>query len=153
HGVGMLVDLLLVQRVDLGGFGLASGRADLLGNLLEAPPGPPGEVDPGALSGEGAGHRPADRSPASVDHRVLLLEEHPRPPFGCGPFTITAREARDSTPCETSRHPFARAAGEEQSLNHRPSCGEYSSRESVEVASHCWEVALDEKQYCCFAWK
>ena len=76
HGVGMLIDRLLVERIDLGRLGRPTGRADLLGDLLESLPGAAGEEDLRSLAGEGACDRTADRPARSVDHGVLVLEQH-----------------------------------------------------------------------------
>lgn len=76
HGVDMLIDRHLVQCVDFGRLGHPTGEADLLGDLLERRPGAASEEDLRPLAGEGPGDRAADRAAASVDHGVLLLEQH-----------------------------------------------------------------------------
>ena len=68
----MLIDRHLVQCVDFGRLGHPTGEAD----LLERRPGAASEEDLRPLAGEGPGDRAADRAAASVDHGVLLLEQH-----------------------------------------------------------------------------
>src|SRR5918995_3370645 len=80
HGVSVLVDRRLVDGIDLRRLCHSSSRADLLGHLLEALEGSTGEEHSGSLAGEGASDRAPHLSPTSVDHGVLALKQHFRPP-------------------------------------------------------------------------
>src|ERR687896_1931593 len=76
HGVGVLVDRVLVERVDLRCLRRSPSGTDLRGNRLERRQGAAGEEDPGALAGERPSNGAADRPAPSVDHGVLVLEQH-----------------------------------------------------------------------------
>ena len=52
------------------------GGTDLPGDRLELRRCAAGEEDPGALAGERASNGAADRPAPSVDHGVLVLEQH-----------------------------------------------------------------------------
>jgi hypothetical protein len=71
---------LLIKGVDLGGVGLAAGLTDLLRHALDPFECSTGQVDLRSFTGEAAGHGPADRASASVDHSVLSIEQHVAPP-------------------------------------------------------------------------
>ena len=81
----MFVDHRLVEGIDPICLGLSSRGADLLGHLFEALQGSTGEKHPSALAGEGAGNRAAYFSSPSVDHGVLVLEQHLLPPSSATP--------------------------------------------------------------------
>ena len=70
HSVGMLIDRLLVERIDFGRLGQPTGRANLLGDLLEPRPGAASEEDSRPLAGEGPDDRTANRPAPSVDHSI-----------------------------------------------------------------------------------
>jgi len=74
--VGVLVDGRLVERVKLRRVNGSAAGADVRRDLLQPRPGAPGEVHRGALPGEGARHRTADRAAPAVDDRVLSVEQH-----------------------------------------------------------------------------
>jgi hypothetical protein len=76
HGGGVLIDRVLVERVDLRRVGRSPRGANLPGDRLELRRCAAGEEDPGALAGERAGNGAADRPAPSVDHGVLVLEQH-----------------------------------------------------------------------------
>jgi hypothetical protein len=76
HGVGMLVDRVLIARVDLRRLGRPARGADLIGHHVELRPRAAREEHARALTGERAGDGAADRSAPSVDHRVPVLEQH-----------------------------------------------------------------------------
>jgi hypothetical protein len=73
-GVRVLVDGLLVEGVDLGDLGLPASGGGVGGDRLEGVAGAPGQEDPGALTGEGAGHLAADRPAGPVDDGALALQ-------------------------------------------------------------------------------
>ena len=73
HGVGVLGDGALVERVDLRHVGRI---ADVVRHRLEPGPRPAGEVDVGAGTRERARDGAADRPAAAVDHRGLALQHH-----------------------------------------------------------------------------
>ena len=74
HGVGVLDDGALVERVELRHVG---GVADVVRDRLEPGPAAPGEVDVGARTRERTRDGAADRPAAAVDHRGLALQHHP----------------------------------------------------------------------------
>ena len=74
--VGVGVDGLLVEGVDLGDGGRATGLADLFGDALQLLQRAAGEVHGGALAGERAGDGAADVAAASVDDCVLAFQQH-----------------------------------------------------------------------------
>ena len=76
HGGGMLIDRVLVERVDLRRVDRSARGTDLPGDRLELRQCAAGEEDPGALAGERASNGAADRPAPSVDHGVLVLERH-----------------------------------------------------------------------------
>jgi hypothetical protein len=75
-GVGVRVDRALVERVQYRGFGAAAVLADVLRDLVQGGPGPPGEEDPRPLAGERPGDSAADRATSAVDDRVPAVEQH-----------------------------------------------------------------------------
>src|SRR5215204_971796 len=72
----MLVHGLLVESVDLRGFGGSAGGNDVLGDRFDGCPEAPGEKELGALRRKGACDSAADRASGSVDHRNLVLQHH-----------------------------------------------------------------------------
>jgi hypothetical protein len=74
--IGVVGDGVLVERVDLGGLGGAARRRNLLGYSIERGERTPGEKDVRSLACEGPGDGAADRAAASVDHGVLVLQQH-----------------------------------------------------------------------------
>jgi hypothetical protein len=76
HLVRVLVDRLLVERVELGRLGRSPGGPDLVGHRLEARARAAGQEHPGALAAERASDGAADRSGAPVDDGDLVLEQH-----------------------------------------------------------------------------
>jgi hypothetical protein len=77
HIVGMLIDGLLIERVELCDLRGSARRTDPFHGRLELVGGSSGEEHLRSLTGERLGDRAADRASASVDHRVLSLEQHP----------------------------------------------------------------------------
>jgi len=65
HGIGVLADRPLVERIDLSGFGHSPGRADIPGDRVELGQRATGEEDCRPFAREGAGHRAADRPSGS----------------------------------------------------------------------------------------
>jgi hypothetical protein len=55
---------------------VSTGAANLVGHRLQLCLGATGEEHPRALASEGPGDRAADRPAPSVDHRVLVFEQH-----------------------------------------------------------------------------
>jgi len=74
--VGVAVDGLGVERIHDRGLCRPAGGANVAGDALELDLGAPGEKHSRALSSEGPGDRGADRPAASIDHGVLVLEQH-----------------------------------------------------------------------------
>jgi hypothetical protein len=72
HGGGVLVERVLVERVDLRRLGRSPCGTDPHGDRLELRRC---AADPGALAGKRASNSAADRSARSVDHGVLVLEQ------------------------------------------------------------------------------
>jgi hypothetical protein len=83
-GVGVGVDGPFVEGVDLRRLDRSARGGELLGHLVEGRQSAAGEKDPRALAGEGGGHGTTDRPGPSIDHGVLVLQQHPRPlPVEC----------------------------------------------------------------------
>jgi hypothetical protein len=76
HRVGVPIDGLLVQPVDLRRLGPAATGANLPSHFLELGQSASGKEDPRSFAREGKGNRAADRAPASVDHRILVPQQH-----------------------------------------------------------------------------
>ena len=78
----MLVDLVLVERVDLCRLDRSPRGADLVGDLFQPRKGPTRQVDRRTLASEGVRDGPTDDPATPVDHGVLVLEQHVRLPVG-----------------------------------------------------------------------
>jgi hypothetical protein len=76
HLPGVLVYGLLVEGVEDGHLRRSACGLNVLGDRLKLLAGAPREEDPGSLVGEGASDRAADRAASSVDHGVLVLQQH-----------------------------------------------------------------------------
>ena len=74
--VGMPVDVLLAESIDDCRFRLSSRRANVVRHRLERGFRATGEEDPRSLASEGPGDRAADGPATSVDHGVLVFEQH-----------------------------------------------------------------------------
>ena len=72
----MLIDGVLIECVKLGDLRGSAGRADSFRDCLELVGGSSGEEHLRSLAGERLGDGAADRASASLDHRVLSLEQH-----------------------------------------------------------------------------
>jgi hypothetical protein len=68
----MALDRLLVEGVDLSGFGRPSRGADRLRDRFESRQSAAREEHPRPLAAEGPSHCPADRAAASIDDRALI---------------------------------------------------------------------------------
>jgi hypothetical protein len=75
HGIDMLPDGLLVERVDLRGLGHASRGHDLVRDGIEPGERTAGEEDLRSLARERTGDRAAYRPSRSVDHGVLVEQQ------------------------------------------------------------------------------
>jgi hypothetical protein len=75
-GVRMPVNGLLVERIDDRRFCISSRRANVVGYRLELGRLATGEEDPCSFASERSGNRAADRPARSVDHSVLVFEQH-----------------------------------------------------------------------------
>src|SRR5215207_2852005 len=84
YGLSMLLDGLLVEGVYSGRLGRSPRGGDLLSHRFDLGKRAAGEKDPRPLAGEGTGDGAADRSSRPVNHRVLGLEQHFRPPLSIG---------------------------------------------------------------------
>ena len=73
HGVDVLFDRVLIERIYLRDFDNASIGSDLLGDRIDWFQHTTGKEDVGALTGEGSGNSTAYRTAGSVDHSVLFL--------------------------------------------------------------------------------
>ena len=88
----MLLDRVLVERVDACGLGDAAGSDDLLGDGIDLRPVASGQEEPCPLACEGSGHGAADGAPSSIDDGSLVFEQHVRSDTGAdengtaGPF-------------------------------------------------------------------
>lgn len=71
HGIGVLVDGLLIEGVDLRRRGCASRRPDIVGDLFERGEGKSGKEDVCSPACEGAGDRGADCPCPAVDQGFL----------------------------------------------------------------------------------
>jgi hypothetical protein len=76
HGVDVLFDRVLIERIYLRDFDNASIGSDLLGDRIDWFQHTTGKEDVGSLTGEGSGNSPAYRTAGSVDHGVLSFEQH-----------------------------------------------------------------------------
>ena len=76
HGVDVLFDRVLVERIYLRNFDNASIGSDLLGDHTDSFKPATGKEDVGPLMGEGSGNGTAYRTAGSVDHGVLSFEQH-----------------------------------------------------------------------------
>jgi hypothetical protein len=76
HGLQMLVDGLLIDRVDLRRLGRSAGGNDLLGDHFDRCQVASGEKEPGPLRCEGACYRTTDRASGAVDDRDLVFQQH-----------------------------------------------------------------------------
>jgi hypothetical protein len=76
HGVEVLFDRVLVERIYLRDFDNASIGSDLLGDRIDCFQPATGKEDVGPLTGEGSGDGTAYRTAGSVDHSVLSFEQH-----------------------------------------------------------------------------
>jgi hypothetical protein len=74
----MLVNSLLVERVDLRRLGRSTGGPDLLGDDLDWFQGSPRQEERGSFAREGAGDGTANGTAGSVDHRNLVFQHHRR---------------------------------------------------------------------------
>src|SRR5580692_13028775 len=83
----MLVDGLFVQRVDLGHLGAATGGKDVLGDCIDRPPATSREENVGPFARKGPRDRTADRASGSIDHGVLVLQQHGKLPLCCTAIT------------------------------------------------------------------
>src|SRR5262245_50150566 len=72
----MLVHGLLVERVDLRRLGGSASGNDFLGDRFDWRQLAPGEKKLCPLARKGACDRAADRASGSVDHSVLVLQQH-----------------------------------------------------------------------------
>jgi hypothetical protein len=84
HRVGVREDRGLVEGVESRGLRGAARGPDLSGHGVQRGRGPAGQVHRGSFTGEGAGHGPADRAPAAIDHGVLAFQQHVIPPCRLG---------------------------------------------------------------------
>jgi hypothetical protein len=75
-GLQMLVDSLLVERVNLRRLSGSTGGNDVLGNRLDRCTVMPSEKNLSPLVRKGACDSTADPTAGSVDHRHLVLENH-----------------------------------------------------------------------------
>jgi hypothetical protein len=73
HGIGMLIDGLLVERIYLLPLDHSASSAYFLGHRVERRKGTTGKEDPRPLASEGTCHRTADCTASSVDHGVFVL--------------------------------------------------------------------------------
>jgi hypothetical protein len=73
----VLVHGLLVERVDLRRLGGSAGGNDFLGDRFDGCQVAAGEKQLGPLGRKGARDRTAGRASGSVDHRNLVLQQHP----------------------------------------------------------------------------
>jgi hypothetical protein len=76
HGVDVLFDRVLIERIYLRDFDNASIGSDLLGDRIDWFQHTTGKEDVGSLTGEGSGNSSAYRTAGSVDHGVLSFEQH-----------------------------------------------------------------------------
>ena len=74
HGVGVLVDRVLVERVDLSGLGQSPAARSCSATASSVAGVPPGRKT-GRPRGRTSEQRRADRSATSVDHGILVLEQ------------------------------------------------------------------------------
>jgi len=74
HGVRMLIDCHLVQRVELCGLDRPARGADRFGHAVEARQRPAGQEDVRPLASEGASHRAADVAATAIEDSVLAFE-------------------------------------------------------------------------------
>jgi hypothetical protein len=72
----MLVDRVLIERLDIRRLGRSARGTDLIGHPVELRPRAAREEHAGAFTGKRAGDGTTDRSAPSVDHRVPVLEQH-----------------------------------------------------------------------------
>ena len=70
----MIVDGLLVERVDLGRLSGPTARNYLLGNDFHRRPAPPGEEDARSLTRKGPCDGATDRPAGSVDDRDFVVQ-------------------------------------------------------------------------------
>jgi hypothetical protein len=75
-GIGVLGNRSLVERIDLRGLRSSASSDDVGRDGIESRLRAPGEEDPGAFPREDARDPPADGPSASVDHGVLVLQQH-----------------------------------------------------------------------------
>jgi hypothetical protein len=104
--VGMLIDSLLIQRVDLRDLRGPASRTDPSGDRLELVRGPSSQEHLRSLAGERLCDSAADRASASVDHRVLSLKQHQYlliVATGSGPVSRPVSSSRSSRCCRTYR--------------------------------------------------
>src|SRR6266540_2913684 len=78
--LGVLVDGLLVEGVQLGDLGGSAGAADLPRHVLQLAQRPAGEIQFRPLAGEGDGDGAPDRAARAVDHGIPVLQQHFPPP-------------------------------------------------------------------------
>jgi hypothetical protein len=76
HGVDVLFDRVLIERIYLRDFDNASIVSDLLGDRIDWFQHTTGKEDVGSLTGEGSGNSSAYRTAGSVDHGALSFEQH-----------------------------------------------------------------------------
>src|SRR5947207_8801862 len=81
--VGMLLDRLFVERVDLSGVGDSSGIGDLLGQRVDLFKRATGQADHRSFTDEGMSHCAADRASRSVNHGTLVFKQHMSLPPVC----------------------------------------------------------------------
>jgi hypothetical protein len=81
HGGGVLVDGLLIESIDFRRLGRSTCGGDFRGHPVEHRESTAGKEDFRPLAGEGAGHGPTDYAAPSIDHGVLVLEQHAHPPI------------------------------------------------------------------------
>ena len=76
HGIGVPVDCLLVERIDLRNLGVAACRGDFCGDAVQLCDRAACKEDLRSLTSKDTRHRTADRTTASVDNGVLVVKQH-----------------------------------------------------------------------------
>ena len=116
HGVDVLFDRVLIERIYLRDFDNASIGSDLLGDRIDWFQHTTGKEDVGPLTGEGSGNSSAYRTAGSVDHSVLFFEQH-LVPWAMQANWTNGPEVRKERPAEagleryqTARPPSAELA-------------------------------------------